>query len=52
MSEGPKTFSSKYKLSRSLRSSGTGLLTVSKVRQKRDEAAFNFYAANILKKFP
>lgn len=41
-----------YEPSRSLRSSGAGLLTVPRVRTKHGEAAFSFYAPHIWNKLP
>lgn len=41
-----------YEPSRPLRSSGTGLLTVPRVRTKHGEAAFSFYAPTIWNKLP
>ena len=41
-----------YEPSRSLRSSGTGLLSVPRVRTKHGEAAFSYYAPTIWNKLP
>ncbi len=41
-----------YKAPRSLRSSGTGLLSVLRVKTKHGEAAFSFYALHIWNKLP
>ena len=51
---GPKYISDLliHELSRSLRSTGTGLLRVPRVRTKQGEAAFSFYAPNIWNKLP
>ena len=42
----------RYEPSRALRSSGTGLLTVPRVRTKQGEAAFSYYAPKIWNKLP
>ena len=41
-----------YESSRSLRSSGTGLLTVPRVKTKHGEAAFSYYATHSWNKLP
>ncbi len=41
-----------YKLSRLLRSSGTGLLSVPKTTAKHGEAAFSFYVPHVWNKLP
>ena len=52
---GPKYISDlliRYEPSRPLRSSGTGLLSVPRVKTKHGEAAFSFYAPHIWNKIP
>uniref|UniRef100_A0A3P9CEN2 SGNH hydrolase-type esterase domain-containing protein n=1 Tax=Maylandia zebra TaxID=106582 RepID=A0A3P9CEN2_9CICH len=52
---GPKYISdllTQYEPSRSLRSSGSGLLSVPRVRTRHGEAAFSFYAPYIWNKLP
>ncbi|CAJ1082756.1 hypothetical protein KUCAC02_009465 [Xyrichtys novacula] len=52
---GPKYISDmliRYEPSRPLRSSGAGLLSVPRVRTKRGEAAFSFYAPHVWNKLP
>ena len=52
---GPKYISDllvRYEASRPLRSSGTGLLSVPRIKTKHGEAAFSFYAPRLWNKLP
>ena len=52
---GPKYISDllvRYEAPRPLRSSGTGLLSVPRIKTKQGEAAFSFYASRLWNKLP